>query len=156
MITINIVCVGNLKEKYWKEAISEYQKRISAFARINIIEVKESIYGTSENEILLAKKEEAEKLLKHKQGYCLALEIDGKEYDSESFAGHISKLMTLGNSTISFFIGGSFGLDKSFSNSLDERLSFSNFTFPHQLMRVILAEQIYRAFTILSGKTYHK
>lgn len=156
MISINIVCVGVLKEKFWKDAINEYQKRISAFAKLNIIEVKESVYGVSEKEILLAKKEEAERLEKYKNGYCIALEIKGKTFDSEGFAKHISSLMTNGNSQITFFIGGSHGIDKNFSDSLSEKLSFSEFTFPHQLMRVILSEQIYRAFTIISGKTYHK
>ena len=156
MISINIVCVGNLKEKYWKDAISEYEKRISSFAKLNIIEVKESVYGTSEKEILLAKKEEAERLEKYKDGYCIALEIKGKTFDSEGFSKYISNLMINGNSLISFFIGGSYGLDKSFSDSMDEKLSFSAFTFPHQLMRVVLVEQIYRAFTIKAGKTYHK
>lgn len=156
MISISIVCVGNLKEKYWKDAISEYQKRISAFANLNIVEVKESVYGTSEKEILLAKKEEAERLEKYKSGHCIALEIKGKTFDSEGFAKHIDALMTNGNSQITFFIGGSYGLDKNFSDGLNEKLSFSEFTFPHQLMRVILTEQIYRAFTIMNNKTYHK
>jgi 23S rRNA (pseudouridine1915-N3)-methyltransferase len=156
MIGINIVCVGNLKEKYWVDAIKEYEKRLGAFAKVNIVEVKESEYGTSEKEILDAKKSEAERLSKHKKGYCVALEIGGKNFDSEQFASHIESLATTGNSTISFFIGGSFGLDKNFSDDCNEKLSFSKFTFPHQLMRVILLEQIYRAFTIINGKTYHK
>ena len=156
MITINIVCVGNLKERFWKEAVEEYSKRISAFAKLNIFEVKEATYGTSNKDILNARKEEAERLSKHKEGYTIALEILGKSFDSESFADHISKITLQGNSTISFFIGGSYGLDQDFVKTLDEKLSFSNFTFPHQLMRVILLEQVYRAFTILNGKTYHK
>ena len=147
MLTINIVCVGNLKEN---------EKRISAFAKINVIEVKESEYGTSEKQIELAKKEEATKLSKYAQGYTVALEIKGKTLTSEKFAENISNLMINGNSQISFFIGGSFGLDADFSNSLNQKISFSALTFPHQLMRVILLEQIYRAFTILNGKTYHK
>lgn len=156
MIQINIACVGNLKEKYWKDAIAEYQKRIGAFAKINIFEVKESDYGSSEKQVLLAKREEAERLQKLKIGHTIALEINGKTFDSEAFSKHISNLMVQGNSAVTFFIGGSFGLDGQFSDSLDEKISFSSFTFPHQLMRVILVEQIYRAFTILNGKTYHK
>lgn len=156
MINLNIVCVGNLKEKYWIDAAKEYQKRISAFAKINIIEVKESIYGSSEKEILIAKQQEDKKLEAYKKGYCIALEVGGKSYDSESFASHIKDLAIKGNSNITFFIGGSYGLDKQFSESLDEKLSFSKFTFPHQMIRVILLEQIYRAFTILNNKTYHK
>ena len=153
---INIVCVGSLKEKFWKDAIDEYKKRLSAFAKVNVYEVKESVYGTSDAEILKAKKEEAERLLKYKQGHTIALEIDGKSFSSEEYANHVSGLMTNGNSTLTFFIGGSFGLDRDFSNSLNEKLSFSKFTFPHQLMRVILLEQIYRVFTIINNKTYHK
>ena len=156
MININLVCVGNLKEKFWCHAIDEYKKRISAFANISIFEVKESTYGSSDAEIKKAKQEEAKRLAKYCSGYNIALEINGKMFDSESFAKHISSLATNGNSTISFFIGGSYGIDKEFSDSLNEKLSFSSFTFPHQLMRVILSEQIYRAFTIINNKTYHK
>lgn len=154
MVSINIVCVGNLKEKFWKEATDEYLKRISSFAKVNVIEVKESVYGSSE--IAKAKKDEANRLQKYKSSYNIALEINGKNFTSEGFAQNISNLMLCGVSSISFFIGGSYGLDILFSNSLNQKLSFSNFTFPHQLMRVILLEQIYRAFTILNGKTYHK
>lgn len=156
MITINLVCVGSLKEKFWKDAVGEYQKRISAFAKLNVIEVKESVYQKCERQILVAKKEEAERLKKYATGYTVALEINGKTFTSEGFAEHINNLMNMGNSCITFFIGGSYGLDKQFSDSLNEKLSFSSFTFPHQLMRVILLEQIYRAFTIISHKTYHK
>ena len=154
MIAINIVCVGNLKEKFWRDAIEEYAKRISPFAKLNIFEVKESDYGSSQKQIEMAKKEEAERLSKYIKGHVIALEIDGKEFDSESFAKHINQIASR-DSTITFLIGGSYGLDKDFSNQF-EHLSFSHFTYPHQLMRVILVEQIYRAFTILSGKTYHK
>lgn len=156
MMQINVVCVGNLKEKFWKDAISEYSKRISAFAKLNIVEVKESEYGNSDATILRAKKEESERLAKYKKGHCVALEILGKEFSSEQFALHLKNLANDGNSTITFFVGGSFGLDKEFSDSMAEKLSFSKFTFPHQLMRVVLLEQIYRAMTILLGKTYHK
>lgn len=154
MISVNIVCVGNLKEIFWKDAVAEYSKRLSPYAKVSVFEVKESDYGTSQKQIDIAKKEEAVRLSKYVKGHCIALEIDGNEFDSTSFAKHISDISNK-NSTITFFIGGSYGLDKDFSNQF-EHLSFSHFTFPHQLMRVILIEQIYRAFTILSGKTYHK
>ena len=153
---VNIVCVGNLKESFWKDAQAEYSKRISAFAKVNVIEVKESEYGSSNASIDKAKAEEAERLAKYKKGHCIALEILGKEFSSEQLATHISNLMSNGNSTITFFVGGSYGLDKTFSDSMDEKLSFSKFTFPHQLMRIVLLEQIYRSFTILNHKTYHK
>lgn len=156
MITVNIVCVGNLKEKYWKDAIEEYKKRISPYARLNIVEVKESLYGTSPKDILIAKSEEAENIKKHLAGYVIALEIGGKSFSSEEFAQSFQTLLNQGNSTITFLIGGSYGIDKDLSDSANMKLSFSKFTFPHQLMRVVLVEQIYRAFTILNGKTYHK
>lgn len=156
MITVNIVCVGNLKEKYWKDAIEEYKKRISPYARLNIVEVKESLYGTSPKDILIAKSEEAENIKKYLAGYVIALEISGKSFSSEEFAQSFQTLLNQGNSTITFLIGGSYGIDKDLSDSVNMKLSFSKFTFPHQLMRVVLVEQIYRAFTILNGKTYHK
>lgn len=156
MITINILCVGSLKEKYWQDAVAEYKKRISAFAKINVVEVKESDYGSSQKDILFAKEQEAKRLEPHKKGHCIALEVDGKSFDSEGFAEHIKQLVNSGVSCITFCIGGSFGLDKKFSDSADQKMSFSKFTFPHQMMRIILLEQIYRAFTILNNKTYHK
>ena len=154
MININIVCVGNLKEKFWKDAVEEYAKRLGAFIKLNIFEVKESDYGTSQKQIDFAKKEESIRLSKYQKGFCFALEIDGKQYDSVEFAEKI-KQITNKDSTITFFIGGSYGLDREFSNQF-QHISFSKFTFPHQLMRVILLEQIYRAFTIINNKTYHK
>lgn len=156
MININIICVGSLKENYWQQAVTEYQKRISAFAKINITEVKEGIYGASEKDILLAKQQEALKLKQLTKGYTVALEVGGKSFSSENFAKHLQDIAVKGNSNITFIIGGSYGLDKEFSDSANEKLSFSQFTYPHQMMRVILLEQIYRAFTILNNKTYHK
>lgn len=153
---INIVCVGSLKEKYFKDAVSEYTKRIGGFCKINIIEVKDLDYGDSEGNILKTKKQEAECLLKYKKGYTIALEIGGKSYTSENFAKFIKNTFDTKNPCISFFIGGSNGLDKQFSDSLDMKLSFSSFTFPHQLMRVILLEQVYRAFMINNNRIYHK
>lgn len=154
---INIVCVGNLKETFFVNAVKEYQKRITAFSNINIIEVKESNLGKdSEGEILINKQKEALELEKYKSGYTIALEIDGKSFSSTELATKIQNIMINGNSKITFFIGGSNGLDKKFSDSLDFKLSFSKLTFPHQLMRVILLEQIYRSFTIINHKTYHK
>ncbi|MGN1212839.1 MAG: 23S rRNA (pseudouridine(1915)-N(3))-methyltransferase RlmH, partial [Christensenellales bacterium] len=96
MININVVCVGNLKEDYWQQAVKEYQKRISAFAKINVVEVKESVYGTSEKDILLAKSLEAKKLEAYKKGYCVALEVNAKNYDSPSFAQHLKDLANKG------------------------------------------------------------
>ena len=156
MIELNIVCVGDLKEKYLTDAVEEYKRRLSAFANVSILEVKEINTGNREADILLNKKNEATFLNKHKKGHLFALEIDGKSFGSTSFANHLQNLMTNGVSAFTFFVGGSNGLDANFSNTCNEKLSFSKFTFPHQLMRVILLEQLYRAFTILNNKTYHK
>lgn len=153
---INIVCVGNLKEKYWIDAINEYKKRLSAFAKVNIIETKESRYLDSQQELLRAKREESENLAKYKKGYCFALEVGGKTYSSTAFSEKIKNLQINGISQITFFIGGSVGLDENFSKSCNEQISFSCFTMPHQLIRVVLIEQIYRAFMINANKTYHK
>lgn len=154
-MVVNIVCVGSLKEKYWVDAIKEYSKRLSAFCEFNIIEVKES-KCEKDGEIQQSKKQEAKSLEKYKKGYCIALEINGKNLSSEEFASFNKNLIVNGVSTISFFIGGSNGLDKEFSDGLDYKISFGKFTYPHQLMRVILAEQIYRSFMINSNRSYHK
>lgn len=150
---INVVCVGSLKEKFFKDAMQEYIKRIGGFCKINVIEVKDY---DSINEIDKIKKLEAENLFKHKKGYTIALEINGENLSSEGFAQKIQETFNQKSSYITFFIGGSNGLDKTFSDSCDYKLSFSKLTFPHQLMRVILLEQIYRAFTIINHRSYHK
>lgn len=153
---INLVCVGQLKEDYWKKAIDEYKKRLSAFCDLNIYEVRGADNVSAGGDIQRQKEIESENLNKYKKGHCIALEIGGKDFTSEGFADYISKL-TLGRiSTISFFIGGSNGMDRNFVNGCDLKLSFSKFTFPHQMMRVVLLEQIYRIFCINNGKAYHK
>lgn len=156
MITINVVCVGLLKEKYWVDAINEYKKRLSAFCNFNIYEVKEGLVAKTEGEILIAKKQESNYLSKYKKGYCIALEINGKQLSSEQFADKIKSLSNLGKSEITFFIGGSNGIEEEFSKSLDYQISFGKLTYPHQLMRVVLTEQIYRAFMIINNRSYHK
>ncbi|MBQ0017274.1 MAG: 23S rRNA (pseudouridine(1915)-N(3))-methyltransferase RlmH [Clostridiales bacterium] len=153
---VNVITVGSLKEKYFKDAVEEYKKRIGGFCKINVVEVKDIDLGTNEGDIQKAKKLEAEALSKYKKGYCIALEIKGQTFTSEGFAEKLKNIFDKTNSTISFFIGGSNGLDKEFSDSMDMKLSFSDFTFPHQLMRVVLLEQIYRAFMINNNRTYHK
>lgn len=153
---INVVCVGKLKESYLKSAVEEYKKRIGGFCKINVIETDDYDFGSSLGEILKEKKQEAINLSKHKKGYTVALEINGKTFTSEKFAEKIKNVFDNLNSTITFFIGGSNGLDEQFSNSCDMKLSFSTFTFPHQLMRVILLEQVYRALMINNNRSYHK
>lgn len=150
MIKINIIAVGDLKEKYLVEATAEYTKRLKRFCELNIIEVSESKKPDPRPEEGRVIKE------KLKGGFTIALDIKGAELSSEELSAKLSGLMTSGHSTLNFIIGGSQGLDKELLKSCDFRLSFSKLTFPHQLMRVILLEQIYRAFTIQNNITYHK
>lgn len=159
-MNINIICVGKLKEKYWKDAVEEYSKRISRFAKVQITEVKESRISDNPSpaEEDRVRKEEGEEILrKIKPGdFCITLEIKGKMLDSEQLADKISDICLSGRSTIDFVIGGSIGISPEVSSRADFKLSFSKMTFPHQMMRVILLEQIYRAFKINNNETYHK
>lgn len=145
MQKINVVCVGKIKEEYLRSAISEYLKRLSRFAKVEVKEL-------SEGKTL---KDEAEPILKAAKGYKIALCVEGEKLSSEAFAQRIKALCDKGEE-ISLIIGSSCGLDKSVKDSADLKISFSDMTFPHQLMRVILLEQVYRAFMINSGSEYHK
>ena len=156
MIKINIYAVGSIKEKFFKEAINEYSKRISKFAKINIIEVDEiKLQNKDENKV---KEKEGEELLKRIKDseYLIALDLNKKEYDSLSLASHFSSLIDSGKGEIAFVIGGSYGLSDLVKSKANLLLSFSAFTFPHQLFRIMLLEQIYRAYTIVNNITYHK
>lgn len=159
-MNIDIICVGNIKEKYFLDAISEYKKRLKPYVNIQIIEVDEYKLPNkhSQNQIDEGMQKEAENLLsKIKQkSYIIPLCIEGKQMDSEEFADKIEKITVDGYSDICFIIGGSNGLDNSIKLKADFKLSFSKMTFPHQLMRVVLMEQIYRAFRILRNEPYHK
>ncbi len=156
---ISIICVGKIKEKFFNLAIDEYLKRLSKYAKINIIEVldekaPENI-SLAEEEII--KQKEANKILKNiKDEFVVALCIDGKQLDSIEFSNFIQKNMNNGISHILFIIGGSLGLHSSVLERANFKISFSKMTFPHQLMRVILLEQIYRAERILKNEPYHK
>ena len=143
---IKIVCVGKIKEKYLKEAILDYSKRISKYHKLEVIEVDDSNMH-----------EEKEKILKHvdNKDYVITLEINGNELSSVELANKIDKLF-ITNSNICFIIGGSDGLDEDVKKRSNYNLSFSKLTFPHQLFRVFLLEQIYRSFKILNNETYHK
>lgn len=145
MIKINIVCVGKIKEEFYRSAVAEYVKRLSRFCKIEIKEIAE---GKN-------LEEEAEGILRAVKGYLFALCIEGKKLSSEHLAKEIKKLCDKGEE-ITFVIGSSCGLSNSVKERADFKLSFSDMTFPHQLMRVILVEQIYRAFMINSGSEYHK
>ena len=155
---INIIAVGKIKEKYLKDAIDEYRKRLSKFCVFNIIEVNECV-AKVENEVSIKKsiEEEAKEIIsKIKNEFVIALDIDGKEFSTIELSGKISDLKLKGVSEISFIIGGSYGLSDDIKKRSDLRLSFSKLTFPHQLFRLILVEQIYRLFKIESNEPYHK
>lgn len=150
---INIVCVGKIKEEYWESAIKEYTKRISKYANISIIEVKDEPNKNG----LDCKKIEGERILNAlPSGYNIILAILGKELDSVALSNQIRDICTYNSSTINFIIGGSLGLSDEVIKKADYSLSFSKLTFPHQMMRVILLEQIYRSFKIINNESYHK
>lgn len=159
-MNISIVCVGKIKEKYFRDALDEYVKRLSKFAKISIFEVddEETPANASESVENIIKDKEGERILKKipSNSYIFTLEIEGKKYDSVSFSKKINSLAINGNSNICFIIGGSLGLSDNIKAISNEKLSFSDMTFPHQLMRVILTEQIYRAFKIINNEPYHK
>lgn len=143
---IKIICVGKVKEKYLQEAISDYMKRISKYHKVNLIEVADSNM-----------EEEADRIFKYidNKDYVITLDIEGNMISSVELADKIDKQFII-NSSITFVVGGSDGLDNRIKQRSNFSLSFSKFTFPHQLFRVILLEQIYRSFKILNNETYHK
>ena len=160
ILKIKIICVGKLKEKYLKDAIAEYAKRLGRFCNFEICELNDEKIpdNPSAAECKQVIKNEGDAILKHlsKDSFVVALCVEGKAMSSEDFARKISSVTLSGKSTIDFIIGGSLGLDDSVKNKSDLKLSFSSFTFPHQLVRLILAEQIYRAFKINNNEEYHK
>ncbi|XJZ27297.1 23S rRNA (pseudouridine(1915)-N(3))-methyltransferase RlmH [Bacillota bacterium Lsc_1132] len=159
-MNISIVTVGKLKEKYLKQGIEEYLKRLSAYAKVEIIEVadEKAPEELSELEMVQVKQKEGERILAKisQDTHVIALAINGKMQSSEELADSLDKLATYGKSKIAFVIGGSLGLSDEVLQRSNEQLSFSRMTFPHQLMRLILVEQIYRAFRINRGGPYHK
>ncbi|WP_286230293.1 23S rRNA (pseudouridine(1915)-N(3))-methyltransferase RlmH [Neobacillus mesonae] len=159
-MNISIITVGKLKEKYLKLGIEEYVKRLSAYAKVEIIEVadEKAPEELSELEMLQVKQKEGERILAKISAdtYVIALAIKGKMQSSEELADTLDKLATYGKSKIAFVIGGSLGLSDEVVHRSNEKLSFSRMTFPHQLMRLILVEQVYRAYRINRGEPYHK
>lgn len=159
-MNISIITVGKLKEKYLKLGIDEYTKRLSSYSKIEIIEVpdEKAPEVLSEAEMLQVKKKEGERILAKvpTDAHVIVLAIEGKQKSSEELADTIDKLGTYGKSKVTFIIGGSLGLSDEVLKRADDKLSFSKMTFPHQLMRLILVEQVYRAFRIMRGEPYHK
>ncbi|GAA3641876.1 23S rRNA (pseudouridine(1915)-N(3))-methyltransferase RlmH [Asaccharospora irregularis] len=159
-MNINIITVGKLKEKYLKLGIDEFKKRLSKYCKLEIIELddEKAPENLSDKEMEMIKDKEGKKILGKVKGnsYVIALAIDGKNLSSEELASTIESLGVRGNSHITFVIGGSLGLSDEVLERADYKLSFSKMTFPHQLMRLILLEQVYRAFRINKGEPYHK
>lgn len=159
---VTFLCVGTLKETYWKAALAEYVKRLSAYCSLQILEVAEARPGSGKGggQASRIAREESDRLaekIPDKQDVCLiALDIQGKMYASEDLSRAISQWTLAGKSHLVFLIGGSHGLSPQLLSRAQVRLSFSPMTFPHQLMRILLAEQLYRAFTIRAGGKYHK
>lgn len=160
IVNISIITVGKLKEKYLKMGIDEYLKRLNAYAKVEVIEVadEKAPEELSESEMIQVKQKEGDRILAKvsQDTYVIALAINGKMQSSEELADTLDKLATYGKSKIAFIIGGSLGLSGEVLKRANEQLSFSKMTFPHQLMKLILVEQIYRAYRINRGEPYHK
>ena len=159
-MNITIVCVGKIKEKYLKSAIDEYTKRLSRYCKLSIVELgdEKTPDNASEKEELLIKEKEGEAILKNIKDnmFLIALELKGNMLSSEELSNYIKDLGIRGESNIAFVIGGSLGLSKAVLERANYKLCFSKMTFPHQLFRVMLLEQVYRGFRIISGEPYHK
>ena len=160
MISINILCVGKIKEEFWKDAINEYSKRLSKYCNFNIIEVQDSkvpdkVSPAMEKQI---KDEEASRMLNlvKKATYLICLDLKGNEYTSPEFSEKIQKLAVEGNSNITFVIGGTLGLGDEILKLSKEKICFSKMTVPHHLIRIFLMEQLFRGFKIANGETYHR
>lgn len=159
-MNVTIICVGKLKERFYREAAAEYAKRLGRYCKLTILEVpdEKTPDQASAHEEDLIRLKEGERILKliKEDAYVIALAILGNRLDSEAFANYVEKLSIQGKSHLVFVIGGSLGLHESVISRSDYQLSFSDMTFPHQLMRVILCEQIYRAYRIINREPYHK
>ncbi len=162
MLNIKIICVGKIKEISLRELINEYVKRLSKYTKLEIIElddekIPQNASSTIEEQIINVESNKIiEKLSKYPNSKIFILDLKGKEYSSEQFAQKINQTQTYGNSTIIFIIGGSLGISQELLNISKDKICFSKMTFPHQLIRLFLIEQIYRAFKILNNETYHK
>mgnify|MGYP001130539100 FL=1 len=160
MLHINIICVGKLKEKYLQDALSEYSKRLSKYCNLNIIELPDEKLPNNLNDSLInqIKQKESNNILSHieKGSYVLALDLKGKQFSSEEFSKKITDISLNSFSSITFIIGGTLGLYENVLKASDELICFSQMTFPHQLIRIFLLEQIFRAFKISNNETYHR
>lgn len=159
MLNINVICVGKIKENYLKEAIDEYSKRLSKYCNLKIIELQDEKLPNKINDSIISeiKERECSKILNtlRKDTYIIALDLKGKQYKSEEFSEKIENIKVRGYSTINFIIGGTLGLTEELLSKTNELVCFSKMTFPHQLIRVFLLEQLFRSFKISNNETYH-
>ena len=159
MVHINIICVGKLKEGYLKQAVEEYSKRLKKYCDLNIIEINDEQLPSKINESVIEqiKEKECKKIMENirNDSYVIPLDLRGKQYTSEEFSSKIDNIQTQGYSNITFIIGGTLGLTNEVLNRANETICFSKMTFPHQLIRVFLLEQIFRGFKISKNETYH-
>ena len=159
MLNINIVCVGKIKENYLKDAISEYSKRLSKFCNLNIIELSDEKLPSKLNDSIIneIKSKECNKMIQSikKDSYIICLDLKGKQFTSEEFSRKLDNIALNFNSSITFIIGGTLGLNEEILSLSNEKICFSKMTFPHQLIRVFLLEQLFRAFKISNNETYH-
>ena len=155
-MNVSIICVGKVKEKYIIEGINEFLKRMQSFAKMKIVELKEDGNDTNRNISIEKESEDILKTMEKLGGYNILLDIQGKNFSSEEMSEEIERLTVNGVRSINFIIGGSYGVSENVRKAVDMRLSFSKMTFPHQLMRLILSEQIYRWFSIIKNTKYHK
>lgn len=157
MIKVNVVAVGKVKEKYFSDGINEYSKRLSRFCEFKIIELQEENFNKADSSLIeTIKHREAERIAPHLKGYLFVTAIEGKKFSSKAFAEKIKSLTDMGEGVITFVIGGSYGVADEIKSRADALISFSDMTFPHTLFRLMLTEQIYRAFSINEGSAYHK
>ena len=162
MLNIKIMCVGKIREKSLKELLDEYEKRISKYAKLEIIEldddkIPQNASPAIEEQVKISESNKLiEKIKKFPNANVILLDLKGKQYSSEEFAEKIDNIQTYSSSTIIFVIGGSLGMSQELLNLTSDKICFSKMTFPHQLIRVFLLEQIFRAFKILNNETYHK
>lgn len=159
MLSINIICVGKLKEDYLKQAIAEYSKRLSKYCNLNFIELQDEKLPNKINNSVIEeiKNKECNKILENikKDSFVFSLDLKGKQYSSEEFSKEIDNISLNFNSSITFIIGGTLGLNDEVLNRSNKLICFSKMTFPHQLIRVFLLEQLFRAFKISHNETYH-
>lgn len=159
MLSINIICIGKIKESFFKDAINEYSKRLSKYCNLNIIDLSDEKLPSKLNDKIIdnIKNIEGKKILSHlkKDSYKICLDLHGKQFSSEEFSSKIDSISLNYNSSITFIIGGTLGISSEVLNCADEKICFSKMTFPHQLIRVFLLEQLFRAFKISNNETYH-